>query len=602
MERDHPIEPPMDSESEKLSGRKEDPLAIQERGVDESKHVGKLIWLIIAVSLSIHALSLIAGQTILSDWRWPHHPVHASIEISGALIAFLVAATLVALERRRRGTSFNVWITGALIGMGTLDAFHAMVHVGNTFVWLHSTATLVGGILFSLVWLPGSWAQRVSAWWHWGVFGAAFTFGLSSILFSDLIPAMVDRGKEPAPFTGLAQVLNVVGGVLLFVAAFRLVRTYFQTGNRENLLFCLHCSLFGAAAIMFEQSELWDVPWWGWHLLRLMAYVVAFWFVMLTEQRTERQLASVASELENLNRDLESRVDEMTKELRLRADELELQRQAALNLAEDCDDARQRAEEANEELKAQRQAALSLADDAEKARQLAEQIKEKLARSNTDLEQFAYVASHDLQEPLRAMSGFCQLLKKRYEGKIDATADDYIQEVVAGAERMQQLIMDLLDYSRVGRKGKPFEPTDCKTLVEQALSHLRASIEETNAQVRYDGLPTLNADPLQLAQVFQNLISNAIKFRGDETPNIQISAERRDGEWLFSIRDKGIGIDPKFRERIFVIFQRLHTREQYPGTGIGLAICKRIIDRHGGRIWVESEPGKGSNFFFTIHM
>jgi signal transduction histidine kinase len=227
---------------------------------------------------------------------------------------------------------------------------------------------------------------------------------------------------------------------------------------------------------------------------------------------------------------------------------------------------------------------------------------DRLARSNTDLEQFAYVASHDLQEPLRAMSGFCQLLQRRYQGKLDATADDYIQEVVAGAERMQRLIVDLLDYSRVGRKGKPFEPTDCTAIIEQTLARLHASIEETDAQVRYDGLPTVNGDPLQLAQVFQNLISNAVKFRGDRTPEIHISAEPRADEWLFSVRDRGIGIDPKFKERIFVIFQRLHTREQYPGTGIGLAICKRIIERHGGRMWLESQPGHGSNFLFTIPM
>ena len=223
-----------------------------------------------------------------------------------------------------------------------------------------------------------------------------------------------------------------------------------------------------------------------------------------------------------------------------------------------------------------------------------------LRRSNAELEQFAYVASHDLQEPLRMVSSYMQLLSRRYAGKLDSDADDFIGFAVDGARRMQVLIQDLLVYSRVGTRGKPFEPTNCEDVLEQVLSNMEVAINESGAVVTHDPLPTVAADASQLAQIFQNLIGNAIKFQGEETPRVHVSAERKAGEWLFSVADNGIGIDPEFFERIFVIFQRLHGRGEYSGTGIGLAISRKIVERHGGRMWVESESGTGSTFYFTI--
>jgi signal transduction histidine kinase len=236
----------------------------------------------------------------------------------------------------------------------------------------------------------------------------------------------------------------------------------------------------------------------------------------------------------------------------------------------------------------------------ERTKEDLERKSHELARSNDDLKDFAYAASHDLQEPLRIIRGYVQLLAKRYKGRLDADADDFIKYTVEGVGRMQRLIKDLLEYSRLGINGETLKTSECTELVDRALANLQAAIEESGAQVTYDPLPTVAVDPSQLSRVFQNLIGNAIKFHGEEAPRVHISAEQRGEEWVFSVRDNGIGMDLDQSERIFMIFQRLHTREEYEGTGIGLAICKKIVERHGGRIRVESEEGRGSTFYFTI--
>ena len=238
--------------------------------------------------------------------------------------------------------------------------------------------------------------------------------------------------------------------------------------------------------------------------------------------------------------------------------------------------------------------------DRKRAEERLQREVDALARSNKELEQFAYVASHDLQEPLRMVASFTQLLAQKYEGQLDDKARKYIDYAVDGAVRMQRLINDLLTYSRIGTQGKPPEPTDSHAVLDETLRNLQAAIQENRAIVTNDDLPTVHVDASQLLQLFQNLVGNAVKFHGADPPRIHVSARDLGREWVFSVKDNGIGIEPQYADRIFVIFQRLHTRDEYPGTGIGLALCKRIVDRHGGRIWFESEPGKGSTFFFTV--
>ena len=290
----------------------------------------------------------------------------------------------------------------------------------------------------------------------------------------------------------------------------------------------------------------------------------------------------------------------------------------------------------NRELLARVQAMLRL----KTAEQALQRTSEDLKRSNEELEQFAYVASHDLREPLRMVTSYLKLIEKRYKGKLDADADEFIGFAMDGAERMQRMINDLLKYSRVGTQGQPFTPTPCEHALNHALENLQVAIEESGAQVTHDPLPEVLGDESQLVQLFQNLVDNAIKFRkkpspviarsdlGDEAiaparaeirlamadagamtdgteknepPQVHISAAENPQEWVFAVRDNGIGIDPKYNEWIFTIFQRLHEGEQDPaGSGIGLAMCKKIVQRHGGRIWVESQPGQGATFYFTL--
>jgi PAS domain S-box-containing protein len=287
----------------------------------------------------------------------------------------------------------------------------------------------------------------------------------------------------------------------------------------------------------------------------------------------------VEDELAVYRRSLEDLVAARTAELQAAVADLNGSRRAALNLLKDTMEARRAAEQAETSIR---------------------RAAEDLERSNKDLEQFAYVASHDLQEPLRAVGGFMGLLKKQYNENLDAGAREYIEQAIEGAERMQALINDLLTFSRVGTRGAAFAVINMKEAADRALKNLQAAIAESTTIVTCGSMPEVSADLSQMTQLIQNLIGNAIKFHGPRRPEVHLTAQRKDDCWVFSVADNGIGIEPQYFDRIFLIFQRLHTRSQYKGTGIGLAICKKIVERHGGKLWVESRVDVGSTFYFTL--
>ncbi len=306
-----------------------------------------------------------------------------------------------------------------------------------------------------------------------------------------------------------------------------------------------------------------------------------------------------------VNKELAFQVEEKGK----RADELALINEERLiankELAFQVEEKGKRADELaqiNEErLAANKELAFQVEEKGKRADELI-MVNAELARSNAELEQFAYVATHDLQEPLRAVASCVQLLQKRYEGQLDERADEFIKHAVDGTKRMQTLINDLLAYSRISTHAKQFANTNCELVLQEALANLAVAIGESGAAVTWDALPKVSGDSTQLTQLFQNLIGNALKFRGERPSKIHVGVALHagDGEWQFSVADNGIGMEPQYYERVFMVFQRLHTRKKYLGTGIGLAICKKVVERHGGRIWVESKPGEGCTFCFTI--
>ena len=365
-----------------------------------------------------------------------------------------------------------------------------------------------------------------------------------------------------------SAVLQITAVLLQLAAAFFALRLIRVTGGRVSWIlisssFCLMAirrslSLWDLLAGSPHSLELWDDTTAVAISALMLAGVLTIPSLFLTIQRA-------AEALRRSRDDLERQVAQRTGELR----------------------------DANARLSVE-------LDERRRAEQQLTRYAGELARSNAELEQFAYVASHDLQEPLRMVSSFTQLLGKRYQGRLDQDADEFIGFAVDGATRMQRLINDLLAYSRVGTRGKPFKPVDCQAIFRATRDNLMKVIEESEAVITQAPLPTVFGDEVQLLQLFQNLVANAIKFRGQAPPRIRVSAQKSGPEWIFAIKDNGIGIAPEHQERIFSIFQRLHHRSEYPGTGIGLALCKKIVERHGGHIGVESQPGQGSTFSFGI--
>ena len=598
-------------------------------------------------------VSLIISMTIpASELAFPF--VHAAAEAFGSFLAMVVAWHSFTTYLTNPGESHRVWIGLAFLNMGILYGFHALVGPGDLSVWLRSCATFIGGTLSLLVWMPSRAHPNVPV--RWTVMICILAYPLLGMFFfknPHLVPHMIDQRD----MTWIATFFTVSGGAAFFGSAVWFLGHLKHSSHWEPVRQAACYISIGMSEIFFTWSTLWDPMWWWWHGVRLFSYgIVAYSAKMDFEQGLVRQtelamqteenarfrlvvesapcgmlmvgsngtISLVNHQLEilfgyNRNELIGKPVDTLLPvrfrtaplSIELHADTFDpasvWQRKDLMGLRKDGTECPIEVGFSHTEFSSGKQILATVVDitDRKRAEQLLERQTEELSRSNRELEQFAYVASHDLQEPLRMVSSYCGLLARRYKGKIDQDADEFIQFAVDGAKRMKDLIDDLLMYSRVGRREKPLVLIDAGESVKAALANLEVAVNETGASIVCGKLPQVMADPVQLTQVFQNLLSNAVKFCGSRRPIIHVSARRSDERqdqprWIFSIQDNGIGIEPKFQERVFEIFQRLHTRDEYAGNGMGLAITKKIIERHGGTIRVESTPGTGTIFFFTL--
>jgi PAS domain S-box-containing protein len=600
----------------------------------------------ISVSLGFGfiALFLVTLKSYAAESLLYHPPLHSAMEAVGGVTALLLSYLLrISQHKPQRG--YVPWAQCALISIGTLDLFHSAVPPGEDFVWLHSIATLSGGVFFSLVWVDQRRAgSKTVALLPGIVLLVSVAGGLASLLFVRIVPHMLSQ----AGFTWTAVALNVLGGLLFLAASAWFIKGYrTYKRRRDDVFFAGLCLLLASAGMIFPFSRLWDQGWWIWHIVRLVAYALAMYYIfnvyhrslraqqesqahfrIITETATDAivcidrnkkviQWNNAAFEMFGYTAD-----EAIGKELPfIMAEEVRAAHEEGIRRVLTTGETRLIGG-TYESVGRRRDGAvfpveISLARwqqgketyfagimrDITKRKKSEEELKATLAeleRSNKDLEQFAYIASHDLQEPLRTISGFVQLIRERYQDRLDEKANKFIAFIVEATERMHEMIKDMLAFSRIGTSREAFGPVESQQALDRAISQLGRKFEETGAKVTHSELPIVTGDILQLTQLLQNLIDNALNFRRETPPEIHIDAALRGHEWFFSVRDNGIGFDPKYADKLFIIFQRLHGRKDYAGSGIGLAVCKKIVERHGGRIWAESTPGNGATFHFTL--
>ncbi len=476
---------------------------------------------IVICSLSVHAI----GNILWKDLRLFNEPLHSTAEATGAAIAIFMAIVLLWGKKEEYGGKLFPMAMGFL-GMGILDGFHAATSLDRGFVLLRSVAGLTGGFWFSQVWLPGLASKKGEVWKGlapWLVAVGAVLFGIWTISERWALPIMLQEGR----FTTLAISINLIAGVLFAVSAVRFVVDFHRSESPEPFLFACMTILFGIAQFSFPYSAPWDIAWWLWHALRLMAYVIVLGFAVIERKEAE-------DAIRKLNQDLQTHAAE-------------------------------------------------------------------LEASYKDMESFSYSASHDLRSPLTVIQAVSRILLRDYAERFDSDGSQLLNTIQKNAKKMEQLINDLLAFSRVSTKEIQKSEIDMAALTRKVFEEVKFTLGNRRVQLEMKDLPPAYCDESMMRQVFANLLSNAIKYtKHKEIAIIEVGGSKEGNENIYHVKDNGVGFEMTDADKLFNIFQRLHSQEEFEGTGIGLVIVKRIIEKHGGRVWAEGRPKEGAKFCFAL--
>ena len=621
-----------------------------------SQGLNRSIYIVIAVSAFVHAVTFLLAKFSFSQWRWQHIPFHSAIEVFGGAIALFVCFLLLNLEKNNRGTSFNIPIAAAVGAMGMLDISHALVEPGKLFVWFHSTATFFGGVLFLLIILPVSTQTKLKRGFAYVILSATFLLSISSFSFPQLVPDMVVNGR----FSSFAVMLNTIGGTCLLIASIKLYVSYKQNKKTDDLLFILHSSMFGLAAIMFQQSFLWDLSWWGWHLLRLLAYGVALWFALLNEKYLFAQLKQTATTaakqveiteqqqaaiLAGLN-DAVVVVDKLGKiKLFSKSAEAMFDIKADTALTLDVNQLIESKEHKNLlsaftqlltkqktneyqiklagikyngatfpiditvtqlELEGETHFVTVIRDITVQVEQKRKLKQAVTAAESANIAKSAFLAntSHEIRTPMHGLYGNLQLLR---ELTLPPAAEKYVHSAISCSKNLMVIINDILDFSKIEAGKLDIEKVqfDLIDLLENIKQEMQNQANQKGLSLVFDNSISdrfWSGDPVRIYQVLNNITSNAFKFT--PTGSIIFTAEYcSDSEQLkFIVKDTGIGMSEAQVERLFNRFEQadITTTRKYGGTGLGMSITKSLVGLMQGDISVQSDQDSGSTFTVTL--
>ncbi|MAD90152.1 MAG: hypothetical protein CMK64_10635 [Pseudoalteromonas sp.] len=621
-----------------------------------SQGLNRSIYIVIALSAFVHAVTFLLAKSSFSQWRWQHIPFHSAIEVFGGAIALFVCFLLLNLEKNNRGTSFNIPIAAAVGAMGILDVSHALVEPGKLFVWFHSTATFFGGVFFLLIILPVSTQTKLKHRFTYGVLSATFLLSIASFSFPQLVPDMVVNGR----FSSFAVMLNTIGGTCLLIASIKLYATYKQHKKTDDLLFILHSSMFGLAAIMFQQSFLWDLSWWGWHLLRLLAYGVALWFALLNEKYLFAQLKQTATTaakqveiteqqqaaiLAGLN-DAVVVVDSSGKiKLFSKSAEAMFDIKADTALTLDVNQLIESKEHKNLlsaftqlltkqktneyqiklagikyngatfpiditvtqlELEGETHFVTVIRDITVQVEQKRKLKQAVTAAESANIAKSAFLAntSHEIRTPMHGLYGNLQLLR---ELTLPPAAEQYVHSAISCSKNLMVIINDILDFSKIEAGKLDIEKVqfDLIDLLENIRQEMQNQANQKGLSLVFDNSISDRfwlGDPVRIYQVLSNITSNAFKFT--PTGSIIFNAEYcSDSEQLkFIVKDTGIGMSEAQVDRLFNRFEQadITTTRKYGGTGLGMSITKSLVGLMQGDISVQSDQDSGSTFTVTL--